>query len=247
MKSRKTIGFDRRLDLQWLDASAARAAAGDDLPTARAYLERVLTGVVDGEGKRGSRAKTVTVLLGVWHRVPIHARAARDRLLPVLTEGTPADRLGAHWAMCMLSYPFYADVAAIVGRLLALQGNLTWGQARRRVWEKWGERQTAERAANRIVRSWNQWGVLADAGRPGAYRLARTALPISTAVAEALAEAVLRQDRRDAVPSQDLITAPNIFPFQLAPLVPALRKSDVFEFLRHGDGESLALASTSAK
>lgn len=244
MRNRNTIGFDRRLNIEWLDASAARAAAGDDTDAARAYLERVLTGVVDGKGKRGSRAKTVTVLLGVWHRVPPVAARARAKLLSFITEGDPKDRVAGHWAMCMLSYPFYADVATIVGRLLALQGDLTWGQVRRRVRERWGDRPTAERAARRIVRSWVQWGILKDTGTHGSFRLARTPLAVHATPAEVLIEAVLVHSGRDAMPIQDVVASPAVFPFQLGAVIPLIRRSETFEFHRHGGGESVAVASS---
>ena len=36
MSRRKTIGFDRRLALDWLEATASRVAAGDSLEEVRA-------------------------------------------------------------------------------------------------------------------------------------------------------------------------------------------------------------------
>ena len=33
--------------------------------------------------------------------------------------------MAIHWAMCELAYPFYLDTAAIVGRALSLQDQVT--------------------------------------------------------------------------------------------------------------------------
>ena len=39
MNRRANIGFDRRIDLEWLDAAAAQAAAGAPTDEMRAYRE----------------------------------------------------------------------------------------------------------------------------------------------------------------------------------------------------------------
>jgi subtilisin family serine protease len=63
---RKTIGFDRRIRLDWLDATAEWAAQGLSLPEIRSRLDRLLEGQVAGVGHGSARDKTMTVLLHVW-------------------------------------------------------------------------------------------------------------------------------------------------------------------------------------
>ena len=60
---------------------------------------------------------------------------------------------GVHWGMCLATYPFFRDVAAATGRLLALQESAALSQIVRRMAESWSERTTATRAVQRVVRS----------------------------------------------------------------------------------------------
>ena len=64
---------------------------------------------------------------------------------------------------------FFRDVAATTGRLLALQGEAALSQIVRRMAESWGERSTVTRAVQRVVRSFVEWGVLAESGDRGVF------------------------------------------------------------------------------
>ena len=75
-----------------------------------------------GDGPHSARGKTMTVLLHVWTTVPDAAVPLRDDALALLRGRTGRDRLPLHWGMCLATYPFFRDVAATTGRLLALQG-----------------------------------------------------------------------------------------------------------------------------
>ena len=51
---RKTIGFDRELRLQWLDAVAAKAAEGTEARTVRSWLEEYLSDTLPGDQHGGA-------------------------------------------------------------------------------------------------------------------------------------------------------------------------------------------------
>lgn len=70
MSRRKTIGFDRRLALDWLEATASRVAAGDSLEEVRAGMWEYLEGKVSGDKFNSDRGKTMTVLTRIWAKVP---------------------------------------------------------------------------------------------------------------------------------------------------------------------------------
>ena len=165
--TRRIIGFDRKVRLRWLDATAEWTMQGLSVPEVRAQLERLLDGQVAGEGPHSARGKTMTVLLHVWTAVPDAAVPLRDDALVLLGGRTGRDRLPLHWGMCLATYPFFRDVAATTGRLLALQGEVALSQIVRRMAESWGERSTLTRAVQRVVRSFVEWGVLAESGDRG--------------------------------------------------------------------------------
>ena len=101
--------------------------------------------------------------------MPEKVAPLRDDGLALLLGRVGRDRLPLHWGMCLATYPFFRDVAATTGRLLALQGSAAQVQIVRRMAESWGERTTATRAVQRIVRSFVEWGVLVETGDRGTY------------------------------------------------------------------------------
>jgi len=63
--ARKPIGFDRKIQLGWLDATAGWAAEGLSPREIRNRLDEVLAGKVAGSGSHSARGKTKTVLLHI--------------------------------------------------------------------------------------------------------------------------------------------------------------------------------------
>ena len=129
----------------------------------------------------------------------------------------PSSRLAVHWGMTMASYPFWNAVAAQVGRLLRLQGVATAAQVNRRVREQYGERPTVTRATQRVVRSFVDWGVLADTETRGQYVAGEQCPVHAPGLVAWLAEAALhvREDEPSA-PVQELLGQPGLFPFRLS-------------------------------
>ncbi len=153
MTRRSHIGFDRRLDLEWLDAAAAQAAAGTPAETMRTYLWNLLDGVVSGDKFNSARGKTVTVLNHIWGERPNEVAGLREHAIALLPESAADDRLALHWAMMVGTYPVFTDVAAATGRLLTLQGSFTLAHLTRRLVGTWGERSTLQRAVQLLFRT----------------------------------------------------------------------------------------------
>jgi hypothetical protein len=74
--------------------------------------------------------------------------------------------------MALAAYPFFMDLMAAVGRLIALQSAATLAQLTRRMIENWGDRSTLRRAVQRVLRSVVQWGILKDGRARGSYVVA---------------------------------------------------------------------------
>jgi hypothetical protein len=235
VRARESIRFYRRIDSDWLDAIAASVAAGDDEATMRAKLFKLLDGVVAGGQKRNSACqKTLGVLSGVWFRVIPEMTEARDRAAVLLDAVDPKQRIAIHWALMLGAFPFFVDVAANSGRLLALQGDFSLSQLTRRMRETWGERSTLDRATQRVVRSMVQWGVLVDAERRGNYTNAPKRISVSGKLSQLLLEAMLVDQDGEAIPLGQAIQAAAVFPFEVEIAVSEIRRSNRFEIFRQG-------------
>lgn len=234
MTRRSTIGFDRRIDLEWLDAAAAKASADVPSHEMRAYLQSLLEGVVTGDKPNSARGKTVTVLNHIWGEVPESAKALRQRAAAQLQSCTTEERFALHWAMMVGTYPIFTDVAAAAGRLLALQGSFTLAHLTQRLVNSWGERSTVKRAAQRIIRSMIQWGVLHDTKTRGKYEGSPRRIMVGPTVGKVLLEALLVDAEETSIPFDNLIGHPALFPFEVDMNARHVRDASQFRVHRQG-------------
>ncbi len=89
------------------------------------------------------------------------------------------------------------------------------------------------RAVQRVVRSMVQWGVLRDTDERGVFVLT-AARPVSDGIAEVLLEALLLGAEESALPADQLIGHPALFPFKLGLNTHVLRGARQFRVHRQG-------------
>jgi hypothetical protein len=236
----RMIGFDRRLQLEWLDLAAALCQQALASAVIANRLKERLAGEIAGPE---ARRKTVTVLLRIWVNVPEAHAGLRQEALSLTERVEPAERLWIHWGMALLAYPFFRDVAATVGQLGRLQPTFAMSQVRRRVIERWGQRTTLRRAVERLVRSYADWGVIDPACERGSYKLARPRRATDRDLAVWLLACTLAASGSEQVALGELVRLPYLFPFELQTYANDVRRSGRFEISRQGlDLEMVALS-----
>ena len=239
------IGFDRKIRASWLDATARLAAAGLSAADVREQLDGVLGGQVSGEGPHSARGKTKTVLLHIWVTVPLPVAPLRDEALAMVARADTADLRALHWGMCLTTYPFFRDLAAITGRLLSLQGSVALDMVTRRIVERHGSRSTVLRASQRVVRSMVEWGALSEARQPGVFCCGR---PVEVRSCGGrnddwaggwLLEAALLASGRRSMRLESLVRHPMLFPFQSGATARDAMARKRLELFREGAGEEV--------
>lgn len=244
MSRRKTIGFDRRLALDWLEATACRVAAGDSLEEVRAGMWDYLEGKVSGDKFNSDRGKTMTVLTRIWAKVPPAVGPLKTRAVAAFQASRTRDHLALHWAMAIASYPIFSDVAATAGRLLTLQDTFSLAQLTNRMVAQWSERPVLVKSTQRIIRSLVDWGALTDTETKGVYARAPKPLPVSGEIALLLCEALLLDNEHHALPANQLLDHPALFPFTHSLTLADLRDEPAFDVHRQGiDGDMVELRS----
>ena len=213
----KQIGFSQRVRLEWFEQTANLVLAGNDRATItdvlRSYLEDRFT--VDGQVPSGNRDKVITLLSKTWLNAPGELQALQADGLKILEELPRNYHIAVHWGMVMAIYPFWGSVAAQTGRLLRLQDTVSAAHVQRRIREQYGERETVERAARRILRSFIDWDVLQDTSKKGIYARARRISVRAPELITWLVEASLHAHTNGAAHSKELLDGPVMFPFQL--------------------------------
>ena len=200
---------------------------------------------VGGHAERGNREKAITILMRIWVTVAPELACLRDAGLALLQQLHPDAHLAVHWGMTMAVYPFFGSVAGSVGRLLRLQGTASAAQVQRRVKEKYGERDTVSRATRRVLRTFVDWGVLAESSTAGVYVPDQVLAATHDKLAVWLMEAVLHTIPNNTSPLQAIIDAPSLFPLTLERLpTGALAASRRMEIVRHSLDDALVILRT---
>jgi hypothetical protein len=234
MAERTTIGFDRRIDIEWLDAAAGRVAAGDPPAQVREFLWNLLEGAVGGDSVHSARGKTLTVLMRIWVTVPSIAESLRDAAIKRIPLASPEERLAMHWAMSIACYPFFSEVTAHAGKLLTLHEQVNVSQIIRRMTEIWGDRSTLPRAVQRVLRSIVQWGTLREGTNKGIFIPPSRRIALSEDLAELLAQAILVSHGR-GMSFWQVSSHPALFPFDARLNSLLVRKSNRLRISRQGD------------
>jgi hypothetical protein len=216
-----------------VSAVATQVSAGRTSQEVRKSIHKMVGGAI-ASGKPGAAlTKTTTVLLHIWSQVPENAVGLRDRIAAVVPELDPHERLAAHWSMCISTYPFFLDVAANIGRLISLQGEVSLASLRRRLAERWGDRSLMPQATRKVVRSMVVWGMLRDL-KPGLYVGREKPLHVGERAGTFLAEGLLVGSGQRTLPVTDIEKHPALFPFATTVTARSLRAARHFSVHRQG-------------
>lgn len=248
MSSRQgMIGYNRTVKLRWLDETVDLYLAGlSDAEICEALRERLKEELsVGSTAERGSREKTITLLLKTWVRVPAPLRALRDDAVRMMQGRRRSERLPIHWGMTMAVYPFWRVIADITGRLFRLQGVAAPMQVQRRAKELMGEREVVARSTRYVLRAFADWGVVCDSAKRGEYQSAAPLLVNEPKLAAWLLETAVVSSADGRTDFQSLVNSPCLFPFQICRIAPAqLAGSGRLEVIRHSLEETLVRVAT---
>ena len=234
------IGFDRRIRLDWLEATAEWKAQGLSIKTIRTNLYDLLEGKVSAKVQDGALRKTFTVLAHIWLTVSEDLVPLRDEGLILLRKLSDSERIALHWGMCMATYPFFSEVAGQIGRLNSLQGEFTLDQVRRRMVEKWGDTERVKRSVRHVVQTLRDWQTLIPLERKGAYSKNNPITIESTLLKSWLVEALVRSNKANIIPVRSVNNNPIFFPFTMdQPTVRDLDANTRLSTFRHGLDEDM--------
>ena len=234
-RKEKWIGFDRRIELGWLDYAAGLVVDGAPGEEVKEGLMAFLQSLsYDPEETGSARPKTVRVILRIWGAPAPGLEGLHADCASLFPNASADGRMALHWAMSVAAYPFFLAHAELLGRLSALQGHASVPQVRRRIREEWGERETVERTSRYVLRSMVAWGVLDDREK-GVYAAVRPARELSADVSAQVVRGILLGSGTEYLPVAQLMDHPAAFPFQLNLGLYELRRDPIFRVVSdHG-------------
>ena len=232
------IGFDRFIKAEWATTAIEVRAGHVESKDLMALLES------DGLSVAAIK-KTKTVLNRLWLEPRRELADFVDRGLSLYQAHARASAL--HWGVSIATYPFFAHVAEMVGRLTSIQGDCATAEVHRRMSERYGEREGTYRMTNMVLQSQADWGAIVrvDSNK----RLVRKDhLIISdTSLAGWLLEASVRSAGKP-IPTTAFGTLPILFPFSLAASASyAASENASLELMSVGGGKEMIALSSAAE
>ena len=231
----KNVGFKRNIRLAWLDAAAEAVIEGNDPAEVRARLDPV---VGEEIASSENRRKAIDILVNVWLKTgPLAPGLHAEAVARFGAISHPADRLWLHYGLTLLYYPFFRDAVAAIGQLVRFGDAVTGAMVKGRLVAERGQIGSLDKAAERVIFSLRDWGILVPAEQRSAYRPADPALVASESSLEAwLLACALRAHPAHELPAADLLRLPELFPFRFTLATDALRRSPHLEVQRQGSG-----------
>ena len=229
----KGLGFIRNIKLDWLDAAAAYAPGAADGRELRERLEPIVA--ADRTGPHAVR-KSIDILVAIWYKSRELAPALYDQALAtVQTTQVPADRLWLHYGLTSLTYPFFRHCARVIGQLARTEETITRRMVVERLTADLGALGSLERAAQRVMASMQDWGLLLATDRRDVYAPVYRILTTESAELEAwLLACILSAEPDRSVPFADLVRLPMLFPFHFSITTGQLRRMPGFQVQRLG-------------
>jgi hypothetical protein len=125
-----------------------------------------------------------------------------------------AERLALHWGMCLANFHYFQDVAAIIGRLLRLQGEFSASTVQQRLLELYSNQGTIPRATTRLIQTFRDWGVIVEAGKSHYQSHQPLAFQNKESIGFLL-ECALNSQKSPSLALSDLMRKPEFFPFEI--------------------------------
>lgn len=239
------VGIQRELHIEWFGKAVNLHAMGLSKTDSRQEIYAFLDGAPGFDTPPSIQTKTyvANALIKSWIAPEADLIPLRDTAFKLLQKN-PDATFPIHWCLLGAAYPFWFSVAAVVGRLLNLQDQVTQTQIVSRLKEKFGDRQTVSRRARYVIRSFVTWGALRDSETKGCYE---KVVPVS--IADANLAVLMLESTLLASPEAKgalglLLNNPAFFPFQLPVMTGDFisQRSERIEVVRYGlDDELLKL------
>ncbi len=228
----KGIGFSRTITLDWLDVTASLCVQNFDPLKIRQHLVETISGTVTGSD---AQRKTIDVLSAIWVKTEKTAPRIRQEALTIFpTLSTSEERLWLHYGMTLVCYPIFRKVTATIGQLSRTEEIITRKMIKDRVAAEYGHLGALDRSVERIVASLTNWGALANTDQKQNYKILLRYFSSPENLQVWLLSCALYAHPSDAIPFEDLVHLPELYPFKITIGIDSLRRDPGFEVHRQG-------------
>ncbi len=230
----KGIGFSRTIMLDWLDVTASLCVQNFELLKIRQHLAETISGTVHGID---AQRKTIDVLSAIWVKTEKSAPQIRQQALAIFpTLSSSEERLWLHYGMTLVCYPFFRKCVAAIGQISRTDELITRKVIKDRIASDYGHLGALDRSVERIIASLTNWGALGNTNQNDKYQISSRKFQSTDIMQNWLLSCALFSHPSEAIPFDDLVHLPELYPFKFTIGVDNLRRDSRFEVQRQGGG-----------
>ena len=234
-KKKLSIGFDRYIERAWLEQISKWVAQEKNRDELHELVDDYLAPFINGAT---SLRKTKNVLFGVWVNTSDENELFKQQAIDFLKDCSNDERLAIHWGLSIASYPFFASLVRLIGRLLRLQDDIISKELVRRSVELHGDTESVRRATTRLLQSFGEWGVLVPESKSLFHAPKKININNPELITWLLAS-VLFSNGRDRMTTDEIVSDPAWFPFEIHQSLFQVSQSSILEIVHQNVGDTL--------
>lgn len=234
-KKKLSIGFDRYIERAWLEQISKWVAQEKSRDELHQLVDDYLAPFINGAT---SLRKTKNVLFGVWVNTSDKNELFKKQATHFLQSCSNDEHLAIHWGLSIASYPFFASLVRLIGRLLRLQDDIISKELVRRSVELHGDTESVRRATTRLLQSFGEWGVLIPESK-SLFHSPKKIVINNPELATWLLASVFFSNDRDRMTTDEIISDPAWFPFEIHQSLFQVNQSSILEIVHQNVGDTL--------
>lgn len=234
----RRIGFDRPIQMEWLDETVRLYSENKNVDEIKDLLNNYLEKDING---RENRRKTINILMRTWVNVEDEHKAVREEALEIFNETSEKGKLALNWCMLTLAYPIFFDICTVIGNLFELSNEFSSSMIKRRIFEKWGERSTLEYAIGKIISSIRDWGIIEQGDKRGVYKRNNKIDCIDKDIQVLFLKIYLISSQKNCIDYANIEHIPALFPFDIDIRLRDIQKNNQFKINNMGGNLMIGL------
>ena len=164
----KMVGLSRNLKLHWLNKAAEFAAENLTEQEIKKQLNEYLSFEISSPT---NMRKTREILMNIWvYENELNSKLKNEALN--IIHDMPEYALVIHWCMLIASYPVFADMCKLIGKLSEFQDEILLSQIKQKLYDEWGERTTLYHSIDKLITTLKELNVI-QSEHPGKYKIVK--------------------------------------------------------------------------
>lgn len=153
----KAVGFDQKIELAYLDATANLLRHYPDRKDMYKRLDAELFSFIKGDK---SRKNAITMLMKTWNLVEPSIQDVREKLVVEYPYLNAVEKKFVHYCLVSVAYPYFREQMLYIGKNLKMDDEVYSRTIVAQMKNLYGDRRRVEVATGAVFSSVKEWGIL---------------------------------------------------------------------------------------